>query len=44
MTFTVEKLEKKFTIDRKPKAGFDFIFEEEIYESADAVNGAIDLG
>jgi hypothetical protein len=44
MTFSVEKLEKKFKVDRKPKAGYDFIFEEEIYESADAINAAIDLG
>lgn len=32
------------TVDRLPKTGYDFIFEEEIYESADAVNHAIDYG
>lgn len=44
LTFTVEKLQKKITVERQPKAGFDHIFEEEIYESADAVNAAIDFG
>ena len=43
-TFTMEKLEKKIIVDRLPKAGFDHIFQEEIYESADAVNAAIDFG
>lgn len=43
-TFTMEKLEKKITVDRLPKADYDYIFEEEIYESADAVNSAIDFG
>jgi hypothetical protein len=37
-------LEKKIHVDRQPKTGYDFIFEEEIYESADAVNHAIDFG
>jgi len=41
LTYSVEKLEKKMTVERKPKAGYDFIFEEEVYESADAVNSAI---
>lgn len=41
---TYEKLEKKITVDRKPKMGFDHIYEEEIYESSDAVNHAIDFG
>lgn len=40
----MEKLEKKIQVERLPKAGYDFIFEEEIYESADAVNQAIDFG
>lgn len=43
-TFTMEKLEKKITVERKPRQGFDHIFEEEIYQSADAVNAAIDFG
>ncbi|CDW73732.1 glucosamine--fructose-6-phosphate aminotransferase [Stylonychia lemnae] len=43
-TFTMEKLEKKISVERQPKSGFDHIFEEEIYESADAVNAAIDFG
>lgn len=43
-TFTMEKLEKKITVERLPKPGFDHIFEEEIHESADAVNSAIDFG
>lgn len=44
LTYTVEKLQKKFTVDRHPKFGFSHIFEEEVYESADAVNAAIDFG
>ena len=44
LSYSIEKLEKKFTVDRKPKHGYDSIFEEEIYESADAVNAAIDCG
>lgn len=40
----MEKLEKKIQVERQPKAGFDHIFEEEIFESADAVNAAIDFG
>lgn len=43
-TYKLEKLEKKIQVDRQPKPGYDFIFEEEIYESADAVNQAIDFG
>lgn len=43
-TYTIEKLERKVTVDRNPKQGYDHIFEEEIYESADAVNQAIDFG
>jgi hypothetical protein len=38
------KMDKKITVDRLPRTGFDHIFEEEIYESADAVNHAIDYG
>jgi hypothetical protein len=40
----MEKLDKKIQVERQPKAGFDHIFEEEIFESADAVNAAIDFG
>jgi hypothetical protein len=40
----MEKLEKKIMVERLPRAGFDHIFEEEIYESAEAVNAAIDFG
>jgi len=44
LTLTYTKLEKNFTVDRLPKAGYESIFEEEIHESADAVNHAIDFG
>jgi hypothetical protein len=40
----MEKLEKKMLVERLPKSGYDHIFEEEIYESAEAVNAAIDFG
>lgn len=43
-TITMEKLEKKIIVDRKPKSDFEHIFQEEIYEAADAVNNAIDFG
>ena len=43
-TYSLEKLEKKISVERKPKPGFDHIFQEEIYESAEAVNSAIDFG
>lgn len=44
LTCNIEKLHKKIIVEREPKAGYDHIFEEEIYESADAVNAAIDFG
>ena len=44
LEYTLLKLEKKITVERKPKPGFDHIFEEEIHESADVVNHAIDFG
>lgn len=44
LEFNLTKLEKKITVERKPKFGYDHIFEEEIHESADAVNHAIDFG
>lgn len=40
----MEKLEKKIVVDRKPKLGFEHIFQEEIYEGVEAVNAAIDYG
>lgn len=40
----MDKLEKKIKVDRKPKPGFDHIFEEEIHLSIDAVSAAIDNG
>lgn len=43
-TFTMEKLEKKIIVDRKPKGEFEHIFQEEIFEAAEAVNNAIDFG
>lgn len=41
---TMEKLEKKMIVDRKPKGAFEHIFQEEIFEAAEAVNSAIDFG
>lgn len=43
-TITMEKLEKKMVVDRKPKGAFEHIFQEEVYEAAEAVNSAIDFG
>lgn len=43
-TYTMEKLEKKIIVDRKPKSQFEHIFQEEIFEAAEAVNNAIDFG
>lgn len=43
-TFSMEKLEKKIKVERKPKPGFDHIFQEEIYAATEAVNFAIDFG
>lgn len=43
-TYTMERLEKQIIVDRKPKGDFEHIFQEEIYEAADAVNNAIDFG
>jgi glucosamine 6-phosphate synthetase-like amidotransferase/phosphosugar isomerase protein len=43
-SITMEKLEKKIVVDRKPKGQFEHIFQEEIFEAADAVNNAIDFG
>jgi hypothetical protein len=40
----MEKLEKKIIVDRKPKSGFEHIFQEEVFEAAEAVNSAIDFG
>jgi len=37
-------IEKKITIQRNPKALFDHIMHEEIYESIDAVDQATDFG
>lgn len=44
LTYSLEKLEKKFKVERKPKVSSECIFQEEINESSDAVNSAIDLG
>lgn len=41
---TAVKLEKKMIVDRKPKGAFEHIFQEEVYEAAEAVNNAIDFG
>lgn len=38
------KLEKKIIIARNPRAMFDHIMQEEIYESIDAVDQATDFG
>ena len=38
------KLEKKIQIDRKPKATFDHIMQEEIMGAIDAVDYATDFG
>jgi len=43
-SYTMERLEKQIIVDRKPKGDFEHIFQEEIYEAADAVNNAIDFG
>ena len=42
--YTKEKLEKKIIVDRRPKGLFEHIFQEEVFEAADAVNNAIDFG
>lgn len=42
--YTMEKLEKRIIVERKPKGDYEHIFQEEIFESADAVNRAIEFG
>lgn len=44
--FTFTKLEKKIKIEsqRKPKASYNHIVHEEIYESIDAIDQATDFG
>jgi hypothetical protein len=37
-TYIFEKLEKKITIQRNPKAMFDHVMHEEIYAAVDAVD------
>lgn len=44
LEYKYEKLEKKMKIERTPKAMFDHIMQEEIYESIDAVDFATDFG
>jgi glucosamine 6-phosphate synthetase-like amidotransferase/phosphosugar isomerase protein len=43
-TVSKQLLAKKLSIERQPKRGFSHIFEEEIFESVDAVNQVIDFG
>ena len=42
--FTFQQLQKQITIERNPKATYDHIIQEEIYESIDAVDQATDFG
>ena len=37
-------LEKRIAVSRKPKRGYSHIFEEEIYESIDAMSSVTDDG
>ena len=43
-TISMEKLEKKIKVEKRPSEGFTHIFEEEIFESVKAVNNCIDYG
>jgi glucosamine 6-phosphate synthetase-like amidotransferase/phosphosugar isomerase protein len=43
-TYIFEKLEKKITIQRNPKAKFDHLMHEEIYGAVDAVDQATFYG
>jgi glutamine---fructose-6-phosphate transaminase (isomerizing) len=43
-TYTIEKLEKKIQIQKKPKTRFEHIMHEEIIESIDAIDLATDFG
>ena len=42
--FTFQQLQKQITIERNPKATYDHIIQEEIYESIDSVDKATDFG
>jgi len=42
--YSLTKLEKKIVISRNPRAMFDHIMQEEIFESIDAVDSATDYG
>jgi hypothetical protein len=39
-----EHLQKKMSVQRQPKKGFNHIVEEEIFESIDAINNVIEFG
>lgn len=43
-TYTIEKLEKKIQIQKKPKTRFEHIMHEEIIESIDSIDVATDFG
>lgn len=44
LSLSMERLEKKIKVERRPSEGFAHIFEEEIFEAVKAVNNCIDYG